>query len=455
MSLLLFKHLPVSNRDHFYLLQYYPVGLTDLKARRPSKLERYWAINTVLSAGLCYLGYITTKHLQDGSLQRRCISIRDHVTSLVSEHIVEPISKLGEEFFEKLHRREGIVSREDLVQSRQALTRMLADFSKHGQRSYDVRQMMRGASFSPIGFNEPDTTATAATATAVPSNSHSSPDASKHTTSGNGHHPPAGSSNHSNGNNESDVLKASPIDETDAMEALMRTYEKQLQSPIYGMLYGNLMTAMLIQMQKLKGICPFFRCFPSVCLAFLSFSFVILPMFPERVHTGAIAATLIFCHHNSSSPRSACFLYSCIVLYPIRFSLTVINLSYLHCFLNLQFTFYYLILCTPLLSSHYTAHTVHTEAAMLTMDQILASNELTMAATAAMPAMVRHIPCWFKQSSVFSPSSLFFFPFLFLFSFLSSFLSFFVLLCSLSTLLALCILINPIIHDFSLVHAAH
>lgn len=32
---------------------------------------------------------------------------------------------------------------------------------------------------------------------------------------------------------------------------------------------------------------------------------------------------------------------------------------------------------------------VHTEAAMLTMDQILASNELTMAATAAMPAMVR------------------------------------------------------------------
>jgi hypothetical protein len=29
---------------------------------------------------------------------------------------------------------------------------------------------------------------------------------------------------------------------------------------------------------------------------------------------------------------------------------------------------------------------VHTEAAMLKMDQILASNELTIAATAAMPA---------------------------------------------------------------------
>ena len=31
---------------------------------------------------------------------------------------------------------------------------------------------------------------------------------------------------------------------------------------------------------------------------------------------------------------------------------------------------------------------VHTEAAMLTMDQILASNELTIAATAALPAFM-------------------------------------------------------------------
>jgi hypothetical protein len=89
---------------------------------------------------------------------------------------------------------------------------------------------------------------------------------------------------------------------------------------------------------------------------------------------------------------------------------------------------------------------------MLTMDQILASNELTMAATAAMPAMVRHIPCWFKLSSVFSPSSFFCLPFLFLFSFL---FAFFLLLCLLSTLLASCILINPIFYNISLVHAAH
>lgn len=38
---------------------------------------------------------------------------------------------------------------------------------------------------------------------------------------------------------------------------------------------------------------------------------------------------------------------------------------------------------------------------MLTMDQILASNELTMAATAAMPAMVRHITCRLKPSLLY------------------------------------------------------
>lgn len=40
-----------------------------------------------------------------------------------------------------------------MIQSKEALSRMLADFWEHGQRSFDVRQMMRGASAVPIGFN--------------------------------------------------------------------------------------------------------------------------------------------------------------------------------------------------------------------------------------------------------------------------------------------------------------
>ena len=205
-----------------------------MRARRPSKQERHWVLNTVLTGGLCYIGYVTAKHLQDGSLQRKYTSIRDYVGALTTEHIIEPITKLGEEFFDKLHRREGIVSREDLVQSREALTRMLEDFSKHGQRSYDIRQMMRGAAFMPSGFNDSDS-----------STSHENSAVNTVKTTGN----PVGNSSHDvSGQN------IALANETAAMESLMRTYEKQLQSPIYGMLYGNLMTAMLIQMQKLKGI---------------------------------------------------------------------------------------------------------------------------------------------------------------------------------------------------------
>ena len=105
------------------------------------------------SAG-CYLAYVTIKKVQNGSLQKQFITIKNYLGALATEHIVEPITKLGEEFFEKLHRREGIVSREDLIQSKEALSRMLADFWEHGQRSFDVKQiMMRGASAVPSGFN--------------------------------------------------------------------------------------------------------------------------------------------------------------------------------------------------------------------------------------------------------------------------------------------------------------
>jgi ATP synthase regulation protein NCA2 len=225
----LFSHETLSNTFYHFLFftQYYPIGLTDLKARRPSKQERYWALNAVLCGGIFYLGYVTLRHLRDGSIQKKYHSIKEHTSTVVTEHIIEPITKLGEEFFEKLHRREEIVSRKDLIQSKDALTRMLADFSKHGQRSYDIRQMMLGSSKPPSGFHDSDSTST-----------------SSSTSTSNG-----------SGNVLDDVesKEASLANESAAMETLMRTYEKQLQSPIYGMLYGNLMTAMLIQMQKLKG----------------------------------------------------------------------------------------------------------------------------------------------------------------------------------------------------------
>jgi hypothetical protein len=82
------------------------------------------------------------------------------------------------------------------------------------------------------------------------------------------------------------------------------------------------------------------------------------------------------------------------------FSIRFLTLSHiLSSFLPLSFSLPPFLVF--LLFSHRTAHTVHTEAAMLTMDQILASNELTMAATAAMPAMVRHMTCRLKPSLLY------------------------------------------------------
>ena len=52
-----------------------------------------------------------------------------------------------------------------------------------------------------------------------------------------------------------DGVSAEPFEEGIVMEALMRAYEKEMKTPIQGLLLGNLMTAMLIQMQKLKVQC--------------------------------------------------------------------------------------------------------------------------------------------------------------------------------------------------------
>lgn len=41
-------------------------------------------------------------------------------------------------------------------------------------------------------------------------------------------------------------------DEDVVMEKLMRSYEAQMSNPVRGLIFGNLMTAMLIQTQKVK-----------------------------------------------------------------------------------------------------------------------------------------------------------------------------------------------------------
>eukprot|EP01041_Mallomonas_annulata_P012326 gene12326-25929_t len=198
----------------------YPLGILPHHLRRPSLLEQYWGRYLLLGSAVSISAVLIGRMTWSGQLQVVIRILIDVARNFVREHMVEPLLKLAGELFDTLRRRDGIVSREDLEQSNRALTRMLEDYA--ASHKIDMKLEMQ------------------------------------------------------RGNGGGGEIREQ------AMELLMRRYESELRSPISGVLFGSLMTAMLIQMQKLK---------------------------------------------------------------------------------------------------------VHTEAAMLTMDQILTSNELTMAATAAMPAM--------------------------------------------------------------------
>ena len=63
---------------------------------------------------------------RNGSLQRFIHSTYITLSKQIHERIVEPVSDLFSELFQTISRRkEGIVTREDLEQSQQALNRML------------------------------------------------------------------------------------------------------------------------------------------------------------------------------------------------------------------------------------------------------------------------------------------------------------------------------------------
>eukprot|EP01038_Epipyxis_sp_PR26KG_P012394 gene12394-16624_t len=215
----------------------YPLTFTQNRTPRPSNNERYWLRNIVLIGGGLYLTKLLVSMSISYELQTMIKLATDYLKNAIKERIIEPITDLKNELLNTIRRRDGMVSREDLDQSRKALERMLDDFSKTATGSSKILSYMTSI----------------------------------------------GGSSYRNSNPPNLQSPPLTITQEQAMDTLMHSYEKELQSPIRGILFGSLMTAMLIQMQKLK---------------------------------------------------------------------------------------------------------VHTEAAMLTMDQILASNELTIACTAAMPAVV-------------------------------------------------------------------
>ena len=134
-----------------------------------------------------------------GQLQSFARIAANRCSAAFVEHVVDPLWKLVGGLFDTLRRREGIVSHDDLEQSTKALQRMLDDFALTNgiaQRNVDNTHIIGGIN-NAVG--------------SIPTTI----------------------------DNRNDKL--------DVMECLMRRYESELRSPIRGVLFGSLMSAMLIQ----------------------------------------------------------------------------------------------------------------------------------------------------------------------------------------------------------------
>lgn len=212
-----------------------------MKTQRPSNFERYWVRNILITIATIYSAKEIYNLIQDGSLQEYVHHFVEWITSKMTEHIIEPITKLGQELFDTIRKRDQIVSREDLELSKAALERMLYDFSQSKQGYALILPKLKEELLKNkdrILSKEVVDVVSESAAKAVAS---AATDAVINAASANGNIHTIESIR--TGNPLKDL---SPTPEQ-ALVALMNEYEKDLQTPIRGMLFGNLFTALLIQ----------------------------------------------------------------------------------------------------------------------------------------------------------------------------------------------------------------
>lgn len=212
---------------------------------RPSNNERFWLRNMLLLVGSAYVSSIIYEKYQDGSLQEMSLALLEKLQSKVYEHVFEPFTKLGQELFHTIRNREIIVEREDLQKSKEALERMLSDFSK-SQQGHELilpnireellkkqRQLFQnGGSDGAGSATATGTDSTASTASATNFSAASS----------------------NNNLSASAALEAISPTADQALAALMKEYERELQTPIRGIIFGSLFTAILIQVKYFSAL---------------------------------------------------------------------------------------------------------------------------------------------------------------------------------------------------------
>lgn len=304
---------PGTIKPHDNSSYFYPLNTIKPDFRRPTYYERYWLYHLVLTLGSIYTFKTVCNMLEDGSLQRLVWQSYVQLSRTIVERVVEPVKDLCSELFQTISRRQdGMVTEADLEASQKALNRMLEDFLK--QQPSEQQRAIMADSPCLVNFHRSTLTSTAVAREAItsdlPSNGADAGDSSTGSflarqLSSLSHSASAAASRvyqtaltaagYDNSKLELQLQLQQKLQLQQAlrlqekassdkiMEVLMTQYEQDMKKPITGLVFGNLMTTMLIQMQKLK---------------------------------------------------------------------------------------------------------VHTESALLTMDQVLASNQLTMAGTAAMPALL-------------------------------------------------------------------
>eukprot|EP01039_Chlorochromonas_danica_P011055 gene11055-12312_t len=291
----------------YYDIDSFPLDLTRRYLQRPSLTERYFIRHVVCLIGLSWIGYryILPFLLDTDLLKSKLQQIIESVSEKITEHVYEPLDKLGRELFETIRSRDEIVTKSDLAMSKEALQRMLRDYYNALQDDkttsasaknllMDIKEQLRQK------LHQNTTASLSLPSSAVGAG------VGEIVVGTNSHSVIPSSSSSSSPSSVSSAAGSLSMEELALLDALMREYEKELQTPIRGILFGSLASSILIQMQKLK---------------------------------------------------------------------------------------------------------VHTEAAMLKMDQILASNELTIAATAAMPALglftvlVYRFRLWLRGPSSSVPQS--------------------------------------------------
>ena len=116
----------ISNRLLLHKKTSYPFDTVRKDCRRPTFYERYWLLHLCIILGTGIVSKEVIIMTGNGSFQRFIHSTYITLSKQIHERIVEPVSDLFSELFQTISRRkEGIVTREDLEQSQQALNRML------------------------------------------------------------------------------------------------------------------------------------------------------------------------------------------------------------------------------------------------------------------------------------------------------------------------------------------